>query len=83
MRPFRRRALRRAAAGDVEAMFALGVEFVESGRLEQAEPWLRRAAGNGDTGAMFDLGELLAEAGDQDEAQHWFARFNELTADEP
>jgi TPR repeat protein len=55
----RRKLQKRVDAGDTAAMRELASLAQDSGDLEQAESWMRKAATHGDPNALTDLGMLL------------------------
>lgn len=60
---------------DARAMYvSIGRRLRESGRLEEAEGWFRRAADTGDSEAMSTLGQLLRRLGRVEAAEHWYRR---------
>ncbi|MFE1099280.1 tetratricopeptide repeat protein [Nocardiopsis alba] len=65
---------RAAEGGHTNAMFNLGILFMERGEVGEAETWLRRAVEAGGTNAMFNLGILLEERGEVGEAETWYRR---------
>jgi DNA-binding XRE family transcriptional regulator len=63
-----------ARGGQTVAMYSLGKLLRRSGRPDEAEVWLRRAADVGHPGAQFNLGKLVEESGRPDEAEGWLRR---------
>ena len=63
-----------ARGGHTAAMYNLGKLLRKTGRLDEAEVWLRRAADGGHPGALFNLGMLVDESGRPDEAELWLRR---------
>jgi tetratricopeptide (TPR) repeat protein/DNA-binding XRE family transcriptional regulator len=66
-----RRLLPRARGGDPAAMYDLARVLRKSGRPDEAELWLRRAAEVGHPGALYNLGNLAYEDGRRDEAERF------------
>lgn len=65
---------RAADAGDLVAMYNLGLLLRDDGDSASAEAWLTRGAEAGGTEAMSGLGILLAGTGRAAEAEAWLAR---------
>jgi len=63
-----------ALAGNVHAMFMLGLRIEVDDRLEEAKRWYREAADAGDLDAMTRIGQYLGESGQFDEAEMWHRR---------
>ena len=63
---------RRASAGDLSAMNALGNVLHRARHADEAEIWYRKAADQGDPAAMTNLGALLTEIGRTSEAETWY-----------
>ena len=67
------RLLEREHEGETEAAFLLGVLEL-AGKVDEAESWLRLAAGAGHRQAAFELGVIRADEDDDQGAVHWFRR---------
>jgi serine/threonine protein kinase/TPR repeat protein len=71
----RTRIMRPGDAEDAIAMYnSIGRRLRESGRLEEAEGWFRRAADAGDTEGMNVIGQLMRRSGRVEEAERWYRR---------
>lgn len=64
----------RQAADEEEAVVGLGDLLRESGRVAEAEEWLRRSADEGSLGALMSLGVVFADSGRAEEAVELWKR---------
>lgn len=55
-------------------MVSLGGRLAGSGRAEEAERWLRRAADTGDPWFMYPLADFPADTDPAGEADYWYGR---------
>jgi Tfp pilus assembly protein PilF len=67
-----------AGAGDLQAMFDLGVFYEEHQQPFEAAGWYERAADSGYVEAMNNLGVLLRGQGQPGRAERWYRRAAEL-----
>jgi TPR repeat protein len=72
-------ALSRAEGGDVEAQYSVGLYYLGSGNLAEAEKWFTRAYGKGNYEAAVQLGNIYLASSDSKVQEKAFKLFKEAS----